>query len=133
MHPVINRSIRVACTFLFGTFVVSLFKAKYIYIYIYLILNAKKYLGISCNGEHILYNYSLALKWFERKLQKWVNSLNIDQLNYNYSSEFAHFCNFYLISRYTIDPLFFISVLLTDMQRVVVHRTLFLSFAKYRT
>ena len=39
------------------------------------------------------------LKWGENyKSEQWLPS--IDQLNYEYSSEFVHFCNFHLISRY---------------------------------
>jgi len=44
------------------------------------------------------------LKWGKNyKSEQWL--LDIDQLNYEYFSEFVHFCNFHLISRYTIDLL----------------------------
>jgi len=64
-------------------------------------------------------NIDLQTRW---KLQNWINLLDVDQWNYQYSNKFAHFCNFHLISRYRIPRekserghagLFFISVEIT--------------------
>jgi len=48
------------------------------------------------------------LLWFLKKLSKKkykrANSLCVDQWSYKYSSKFAHFCNFYFVSRIIIDP-----------------------------
>jgi len=34
---------------------------------------------------------------------------SVDQLNYEFPNKFAHFCNFHLILRYTIDSLMVVS------------------------